>query len=152
MANTDTNPHIRANHSPLNTLAMQALTEYGDFNPGTVDGEVMLMFIRFANRVIDDIHKHPYYNGTGIDYYQSATDARPVKDSIIIDGLKNYYALQQASDKVKIFTPQYLSTLNGDLWFSINGNTKIQMRVMDDGTNKRNINGGKTSETSGIVS
>ena len=70
MAQSDTNPHIRENNSPLNTLAMQALRRFGDFHPGTVDGDVMLMFIEFANMVIDDIRAHPHYDKVAIDHYQ----------------------------------------------------------------------------------
>ena len=60
---SNTNPHIRESNSPLQTLAMQALRRFGDFHPGTVDGDVMLMFLEFANMVIDEIRLHPYHDG-----------------------------------------------------------------------------------------
>lgn len=149
---SNTNPHIRDNHSPLNTLAMQALRRYGDFNPGTVDGDVMLMFIEFANMVIDEIHQHPYFDGTAIDYYQSATDVRPIKDIIIVQGILYHYAVQQGSEKMQVYMPTYFQTLNREMWAATNGNTKIQMTIVDDGTNKSNLGGGKTSATNGTVS
>jgi len=149
---SNTNPHIREINSPLNTLAMQALRRYGDFHPGTVDGDVMLMFVEFANMVIDEIRMHPYHDGTDIDYYQSATDVRPIKDVIIVQGLLYHYAVQQGSEKMQAYMPTYFQTLNRELWAKKNGNTKIQMTVVDDGTNKNNIGGGKTNTTNGTVS
>lgn len=152
MAESNTNPHIRENHSPLNTLAMQALRRFGDFNPGTVDGDVLLMFVEFANMIIDEIRMHPYHDGKDIDYYQSPTDVREIPDSIIVNGLLYYYAVQQASPMMEIVTPIYYRTLNHQLWQKLNGNTKIQLRVVDNGTNKKNANNGKTNKNNGTVS
>lgn len=152
MAQSNTNPHVRETNSPLNTLAMQALRRYGDFNPGTVEGDVMLMFIEFANMIIDEIRMHPYYNGVEIDYYQSPTDVRAINDQIVVSGLLYHYAAQQMSDKLQIYTPAFQRTMNQRLWEQYNGNTKIQMRIMDDGTNKRNVNGARTSTKNGTVS
>lgn len=152
MVQSDTNPHIREVNSPLNTLAMQALRRFGDFHPGTVDGDVMLMFVEFANMIIDDIRAHPYYDNVAIDYYQSATDVRKIKDIIMVQGLLYHYALQQGSEKMQMYMPTYFATLNRELWQAKNGNTKIQMTVVDDGTNKRNLNGGKTNTSNGTVS
>ncbi len=123
---SNTNPHIRATYSPLETLIFQALRRYGDFNPGTLDGDVGLMFLEFANMVIDDI--------------------------IIVQGLLYHYALQQGSEKVSVYLPTYNTTLNRQLWRQKNGNTKIRMTVVDDGTNKGNINNGKTNTVNGTVS
>ena len=150
-AQSDTNPQIKDGNSPLQTLAMQALRRYGDFHPGTVDSDVILMFIEFANMVIDEIRQHPYHDNTDIDYYTSPTDTRPVKDIIIVSGLLFHYATQQGSEKISLYMPTYYSTLNRELWNKKNGNTKIQLTVVDNGTNKRNINGGTTSAVNGSV-
>lgn len=152
MAKSNTNPHIRENYSPLNTLALQALRRYGDFHPGTVDGDVMLMFIEFANMIIDEIRMHPYYDGVEVDYYQSTSDVRAIDDQIIVAGLLYHYAAQQMSEKLQVYTPQFQRILNQRLWERYNGNTKIQMRTVDGGTNKRNINGAITSTKNGTVS
>ena len=61
MAQSNVNPHIRDNNSPLSTLALQALRRYGDFNSGSVDGDVMGMFVEFANMIIDEVRMHPYF-------------------------------------------------------------------------------------------
>ena len=152
MAQSNTNPHIREKNSPLNTLAMQALRRYGDFHAGTVDGDVMLMFIEFANMIIDEIRMHPYYDGVEIDYYQSPTDVRAISDPIVVAGLLYHYAAQQMSDKLQVYTPQFQRIMNQRLWEQYNGNTKIQMRIPDGGTNKRNVNGAKTNTKNGTVS
>lgn len=152
MANSTTNPQIRENYSPLNTLALQAIRRFGDFHPGTIDGDVMLMFMEFANLIIDEIRMHPYHDGTDIDYYQSQTDVREIPDPIIVAGLLYHYAAQQGSEKLQMYMPQYNKTMNQQLWHKINGNTKIQFRVVDDATNKRNLNGAKTDENNGTVS
>jgi len=151
MATSNTNPHIRETYSPLNTLVMQAIRRFGDFHPGTIDGDVMLMFMEFANQIIDEVRMHPYHDGTDIDYYQSQTDVRAIPDPIIIQGLLYHYAVQQGSDKFQLYMPMYNKLMNQLLWQKINGNTKIQMRVVDDGTNKRNTGGGKTNENNGTV-
>lgn len=152
MATSNSNPHIAENFSPLNTLALQALRRFGDFNPGTIDGDVMLMFVEFANMVIDQIRMHPYHDGTEIDYYQHPSDIRPIPDPIIISGILFHYAMQQGSDKLQYYMPTYNTTLNHHLWQKLNGNTKIQMRVVDDGTNKKNSVGQLTSTINGTVS
>jgi len=63
-----------------------------------------------------------------------------------------HYALQQGSEKMQMYMPTYFATLNRELWQSVNGNTKIQMKVVDGGTNKANINGGTTNANNGTVS
>ena len=170
MAETsNTNPHIRTSNSPLRTLAMQALRRFGDFSPSTVDGDVLLMFIEFANIVIDDIRQHPYsprttvittVNGqkvtttsaNDVSYYTSADEVREVDDQIIVAGLLAQYALQQGSEKMQIYMPNYYRTMNRQLWNALNGNTQIRMRVVDDGTNPANINGLKTNVYNGTLS
>lgn len=130
---------------------MQALRRYGDFHPGTVDGDVMLMFIEFANLIIDEIRMHPYHDNTDIDYYQSITDVREIQDPIIVAGLLFHYATQQVSDKIEIYMGNYYRTLNQRLWERHNGNTVINLYTVDGGTNKRNIAGGKLDTNNGVV-
>lgn len=151
MANSDTNPHIREKFSPLETLMLQALRRYGDYNPGTVDGDVMLMFLEFANMIIDEIRQHPYHDNTDIDYYESISEFREINDQIIVAGLLYHYALQQGSEKVQFYLPSYNTTLNRQLWNKKNGNTKIRMTVVDGGTNKKNVGGGVTDPDNGTV-
>ena len=170
MAETsNTNPHIRTRYSPLRTLAMQALRRFGDFSPSTVDGDVLLMFIEFANIIIDDIRQHPYSPRTSIvttvngqkitttsandvDYYTSADEVREIDDQIIVAGLLAQYALQQGSEKIQIYQPNYHRTMNQQLWNALNGNTQIRLRVVDDGTNPSNVNKLKTNVINGTLS
>jgi hypothetical protein len=134
---TDLNRRIRENHSPLDTLAMQALRRYGDFSPGTVDGDTILMFIEFANMVIDEVRAHPYWPNTPLPYYEAITDARPIPDPVIIAGLLFHYAVQQQSDKAESYAPLYYKALNLHLWQQLNGNTPIRMRQVDDAASER---------------
>ena len=149
---SNTNPHVRDKNSPLSALIMQALRRYGDFHPGTVDGDVMLMMLEFANTIIDDIRQHPYHDiDYPLDYYESVEEVRDIPDPILVNGLLYHYALQQGSDKLQMYLPMYYQTMNRLLWQAKNGNTEIKMRVMDEGTNKRNLNGGTTSTFNGTV-
>jgi len=151
MANSDINPQIREKHSPLETLMLQALRRYGDYNPGTVDGDVMLMFLEFANMIIDDIRMHPYHDNTDIDYYESISEFREIDDAIMIAGLLYHYAMQPGSERVQFYMPTCSQTLDRQLWRKKNGNTKIRMTVVDGGTNKKNVGGGKTDPDNGTV-
>lgn len=134
---SNSNPQIKDGRSPLQTLCMQALRRYGEFSPGTVDGDVLLMFIDFANMVIDDIRMHPYAptsttenaNGTtttvpiAFNYYESLSDTRDIDDIIIVQGLLYHYAMQQGSEKLQMYMPMYHRTLNQQLWRRLNGYT-----------------------------
>lgn len=149
--NSSTNPHVRDNYSPLSTLAMQAIRRFGDFNPGTIDGDVMLMFLEFANLIIDDVRMHPYHQGE-LDYYISPDDVREIPDQVIVNGLLYHYAMQQGSEKLQLYMPMYHRSLNQQLWYKLNGNTPIRMRIVDDGTNPANSNGAQTDPNNGTVS
>jgi hypothetical protein len=94
---------------------------------------------------------HPYHDNTDLEYYESIQDSRPIDDIILVQGLLYHYAMQQGSDKIQIYLPTYNSTLNRQLWHKINGNTKIRMTVVDDGTNKANAGGGTTNTNNGTV-
>ncbi len=159
---SQTNPHITNGNSPLRTLSMQALRRFGDFNATTVDGDVLLMFLEFANMVIDDVRSHVYaprttYSSTTgasttkdvIEYYRSVEEVRNVEIQIIVAGLLANYALQQGSNKAEIYMPNYFKTMNQQLWRALNGNTPIQLRIMDDGTNPSHSIGIKTSVING---
>jgi len=144
------NPHLQNGHSSLETISLQAIRQFGDFNPGTVDSSVLSMFLQFANQVIDDVRSHPYYTGYPVlDYYTSITDTRPINDTIVRSGLLYHYAMQQGSEKIEIFAPLYNRNMNQLLWQELNGNTNIRLRIVDEGTNKRNFKD-KTSSYNGL--
>lgn len=149
--NSTTNPQVRDSFSPLSTLSMQAIRRFGDFAPGAIDGDVSLMFLEFANLVLDDVRMHPYHDGSDLDYYQSIDEARPVPDPIMVAGLIYHYAMQQGSQKVEMYMPMYHNTLNQQMWYRVNGNTKIQMRIPDGGTNPENSSGQITSPINGLT-
>jgi hypothetical protein len=129
------NPHISEPTSDIQTLARQALRRYGDFAAGTAEGEVLLMFLEFANLVISDIRRHPYWpENEPLDFYESMTDARPIPDRVIIAGLLFHYAAQQLSAKAEIYRPLYTATLNEALYDAKYGNSPLAMTVMDGGS------------------
>lgn len=142
------NPHIRDKHSPLEILIQQALRRYGEFAAETIDGEAALMFIEFANMVIDEVNAHPYHQGDPVPYYTALSDARGVPDPAMIAGLLYHFSVQQGSQKIEFYMPAFFRSLNQHMWMALNGNTTLQARIVDDGTSLRN-QGHKYSKTNG---
>jgi hypothetical protein len=97
----------REKFSPLEDLVRSALVRAGNFSPSRIDGEVMMMMIELANRVVEDIRKHPYWNGGNLDYYNDPTEFRAIPDMIMIDGLVAHYLIQQGSEKAIMFLQLY---------------------------------------------
>lgn len=128
------NPHLQGEHSPLEDLCRRALRRYGDLAPDTVDGETILMFLDFANEIVEDIRAHPYGDMPSLDYYVSTTDIRPIPDIIVIDGLLMRYALQQGSRKAEIYAPKYYRTLNLTLYNRKYGSGPIEHTPRDRNT------------------
>jgi hypothetical protein len=125
------NPHLSEPYSALETLTIQSLRRYGDMHPGTVDGEVMMMFIEFANLVIEDLRGHPYWDNPEIDYYTHPSETRPIPDSIVVSGLLYHYAVQQQSSKIEAYGPMYFKQMNRILYQRKYGSGKIEMSPWD---------------------
>lgn len=145
------NPHIRDNHSDLQTLTSQALTRHGEFAASTIQGDVSMMFIEFANMVLEEVRAHPLAEGTPlaeIKDYVSINEARPVPDEIIKAGLIFYYMVQQGDARAQFQQGVYTRTMNQRLWRLVNGNTKIRMRPVDGGSNKERAT--RTSAINGL--
>lgn len=121
------NPQISEPYSPLQALVYDAIREYGETNPGIIDGEVSLLFLRLANKVIEDVRSHPLYPIPDMDYYIALTDIREVPDIIVYLGLQHYYALQQSSQKIQLKTPEYYSRLSSVLYNRKYGNAQIEI-------------------------
>tara|TARA_B100000212_G_scaffold342369_1_gene329124 strand:+ start:7696 stop:8220 length:525 start_codon:yes stop_codon:yes gene_type:complete len=125
------------NNSPLEDLVRSALVRAGNFSPSRVDGEVMMMMIELANRVIDEVRKNPYWQGGDIDYFNDPTECRAIPDMVLIDGLTAHYLLQQGSDKAMVFLQLYQTNLFDTLHYLSNGNKAYTFKVKDGGSNKR---------------
>lgn len=138
---SDTNPQLRRGTTELGKLCAEALREFGDFSPGSVNGDVGLMLLGFANNVIDEVRAHPYWPGERLDYYEHPTDNRQVPDNIVKAGVKYFYADQQGSSKTGPLGQAFIRTLNRELWYQLNGNTKIQVRPMDSPIQQDPVNG-----------
>jgi len=106
-----------------------------------VGGDTILMFLEFANLILDEVRAHPYYEDaytkglmTDLDYYTSQTDIRPLPDAIIIQGLLYHYAVQQMSQKAQTYMGQYARTMNQRLLGILRGHGPITLEVMDGGS------------------
>lgn len=141
MTRSDSNPHIRDDYSPLQTLVFQALRRYGEMAPGTIDGDTALMFVEFANAILDEVRLHPYAPDAELPYYEALTCARPVPDPVMIAGLLYHYSAQQGSEKIQLYMPGFYRTMNQHLWLAWNGNTAIRLRAPDDPVARSATNG-----------
>ena len=113
---TSMNPHIRSDYSPLEELIMQALRRHGEFSPSTVDGDVSLMMMEFANEVLEEINSHPYWTGAMLKPYISIQEARDVPDNILVLGMLFHYAVQQHSSKAEMASEKFFRTMNQTLY------------------------------------
>jgi len=123
---TSSNPNIRDHYSPLEDLIIKVLRRYGEFHPSSVDGEVSLMMIDFANSVLLDYNTHPYRSGdTEIEDYIALQEARDLPDEIVISGLIYYYAVQQMSQKMQAYRQMYYDNLHRITYHNKFGNKPI---------------------------
>lgn len=138
---SSSNPHLIEPYSSLEMLSFQALRRYGDMHPGSVDGEVKLMFVEFANLVIEELRSHPYWSAPDIDYYTHPSETRPIPDAIMVAGLLYHYAMQQQSNKIEVYAPLYFKTTNRVLFSRKYGSGPIEMSPVDRGVGNRPENG-----------
>lgn len=130
-------PHITDQYAPLDALIVRAIRRFGDFGAQAAMGDVQNMFIEFANQVVDDYLNHPYFDGrTGVEHYISADEWKPIEDQIILSGLIAHYSFQQSSEKTPGYQSLYYMTMNKIMWQALNGNTPLNMRPTDGGSNK----------------
>jgi len=131
----------RSAFTPLEGLVRSALTRAGNFSPSRIDGEVMMMMIELANRVIEEVRRHPYWTGGDLDYYNDQTQSRAIPDLIMIDGLTAHYLIQQGSEKAMTFYQLYTAGTSDMLWDrytradGTTGNAEIQISITDGGSN-----------------
>lgn len=123
------------NFTPLENLVRSALVRAGNFSPSRVDGEVMMLMIELANRVIEDVRQHPYWEGGDIDYYNDITERRSIPDMIMIDGLTAHYFIQQGSEKAMVFLQLYQANMANVLHERAYGNKSYQRSITDGGSN-----------------
>jgi hypothetical protein len=121
-------------YAPLSECMSKALVLMGDNNYDMADGSLAMMLLMMANNVVMEVNSHPYRTGkTPIKFYTSPEDVREISDMIMIAGIAALYAAQQVSQKAGMLNAMYLKTMNQQLWFELNGNTKIQIRPVDTG-------------------
>lgn len=144
MSTDSLTPHIQDGAtSRLEDLSRMVFRRYGDFSASTIEAEALSMMIELANMVIDDVRMHPYASTTmqATGYYTSMQERSIIPDNIMVAGLLFYYAEQQGSERTAAYGPKFARTMNQELWRQTAGNTKIQMRPWDGGTNKTRTSG-----------
>lgn len=130
-------PHITDQYAPLDALIVRAVRRFGDFGTQAAGGDVSNMFIEFANMVVDDYINHPYFDGRdGVVHYISVDEFKPIADQIMLGGLIAQYSFQQSSEKTPGYQSMYFRTMNQIMWQELNGNTPINLRPTDGGSNK----------------
>lgn len=82
-------------------------------SPSTVDAETTLMFMDYANSVLDDVMEHPYWKkGVSISYYTHQSEIREIPDNIMLLGILSKYAVDQTSAKAQRYEQDYYKRLN----------------------------------------
>jgi hypothetical protein len=105
--------------------------------PSTVDGETSMMFMDYANAVVDDVLSHPYWQ-TGVDvpYYNHITERRGIPDTILLAGLVARYALDKSSKKAQAYEMEYNKRMNQVLARTRFGASPVfEVQVIDYNTN-----------------
>lgn len=136
MANSLNPQKGTAKFSPLETLALQALRDFGDFSAERASGETMLMMVQHANQVIEDIVSHAYWTGGAVAYYEALADIRQIPDLIVQRGLLAYFAQQQGSERMNSLLGNYFRTMNVVLYNRMTGGSvPLSMAVVDKDEN-----------------
>ena len=125
------NPQIAEPYSPLETLVNDAFERFGNMSVETLDGSVKRILFRYANRIIEDVRIHPYWDLPDLDYYISLQDCRPVPDEIMITGLAFHYAKWMNSTRAATLGAEYAQALNQILYQRKYGSGKLQMAAVD---------------------
>jgi len=108
-----TSPQITDDNAPLDVLTLRALRRYGEMSPSTVDAETTIMFMDYANSILDDVMEHPYWKkGVELPYYKHQTEKRAVPDTLMLAGLIAKYAFDQSSAKAQKYEADYYKRLN----------------------------------------
>jgi hypothetical protein len=126
MQDISLNPQLGDKFSTLEKLIADALRLYGEMHPSSVDGDAYMMFVLFANDIVDDVNMHPYHTGDGIDYYYHTQEIRPIPDAIMVRGLAYAYAEQQGSQKMPMLFQRYVKTMNKMLYAIKSGGSSFQ--------------------------
>jgi hypothetical protein len=128
-----TSPQVVNPYAPLEQLTLRALKRHGEMSASTVEGEVQIMFIDYANSILDDIMSHPYWpKDLEIKYYAHHTEYREVPDTVMVAGLLAKFATDQESRKAPKYEGDYFRMLNQVLarWkFGVSA--EFEMTVVD---------------------
>lgn len=124
-------PNISQPYADLDDMITKAIQRFGNMSAQTVQGDVRLMMVGYANVIIEELRAHPYFSIPDLDYYISLNDKRPIPDEIMIAGLTYYYADWNDSNKAAKFGRAYYKNMNTILYQRKFGTGKIEMNTVD---------------------
>ena len=95
---------------------MRALRRYGETSPSTVEPELLLTFLDYANWIVDQIHVHLYNPvGNEIDYYTHITESRDIPDHVVVAGLLYKHAFDNGSQKTGGYLSEFQNAMGAVL-------------------------------------
>lgn len=124
-------PSHAVTHAPLEILATQAFRQYGEMAAGSTIGSDILMILELANRVIDEINVHPYWQIAKVEHYQHQTETRPIPDQAVRAGILAFYAERDGNEKTPILLRNFYRTLNQSLLFLYNQGARPELAAFD---------------------
>ena len=130
-----TSPQIAEPNAPLDELMKRALRRFGEMSTSTVEGDASLVFIDYANEILDDIRGHAYWPSDEVILdYVSLTEQRAVPDRLMVIGLLARYAADQQSKKAGQYMNEYYGSLNRLLHLKkFGGSVELELGVLDKG-------------------
>lgn len=133
MASDNTlSPEITDDYSDLATLGARTMRRAGEFAPGSIDGDMSIMLIDFANEIVEELRIHPYWpKDVRLRYYQSLTDRRPIPDLIVTNGLLAKYFLQQGDKRTDAAMSTYARMANTILYDRMFGVQDLELQAVD---------------------
>jgi len=134
------NPHLNTPHSPLETLIEDAFSDFGNMSIDTLDGSVKRMFLRWANRIVEDMRIHPYFTYPDLDYYTTLQDIRPIPDTIMQLGLLYHYSKWQKSATAAVASVEYRTMPTQILYQRKYGSGQLQVNTVDKPTTVQSTN------------
>lgn len=131
MAN-ELSPQITDNYSDLHALIMRATRRAGEFSGESVDGDLGILMLDFANEIVEEMRIHPYWPAdVALSYYEALTDRRPIPDIIMANGLRAQYLLQQGDARAGVAMQQYYRMTNTILYQRKFGVQKLELQRVD---------------------
>lgn len=117
----------------LQTMADNTLRRYGEGAASIGDAQIALMFIDFANEILDEMMLHPYWNKGVVEPFLHMEDRRPEISSVVMEaGLLWKYAVRQKSRNADQYAAHFFRLMNNRFYLEAFGpNPTLTMLVVD---------------------